>query len=112
MSNKKDELRAKLLVEAEASIEKMLSDERMSKQMTLSEIEDVIGELESDFRQGVLGEVMGEQESETKHCSDCGGKLRNKGKQSKRLVTLRGETDIERNYYQCEVCGKGIFPPR
>lgn len=112
MSNKKDELKAKLLAEAEASIDKMLSDKRVSQKMTLTEIEDVIGDLEMDFRQRVLNEVVGEQENEIPSCPDCGGKLRNKGKRTKRLVTLRGETEIERTYYQCEDCGKGIFPPR
>jgi uncharacterized protein with PIN domain len=112
MPNKKDELKAKLLAEAEASIDKMLSDKRVSQKMTLTEIEDVIGDLETDFRQRVLNEVVGEQENEIPSCPDCGGELRNKGKRSKRLVTLRGETEIERNYYQCEDCGKGVFPPR
>ena len=111
MSNKKDELKAKLLAEAEAALEQMLSDERMSEQMTITEIEDVIGEMEKDFRQRVLREVMGEQEEQAVRCPECGGKLRNKGKHSKRLVTLRGETDLDRSYYQCEDCGKGIFPP-
>ena len=112
MSNKKDELKAKLLAEAEASIEQLLSDERMSDRMTITEIEDVIGEMEKDFRQRVLREVTGEQAEESVSCAECGGKLRNKGKHSKRLVTLRGETDLKRAYYQCEDCGKGIFPPR
>lgn len=111
MPNKKDELKAKLLAEAEASIDQMLSDERMSAKMSLSEIEDVIGSLEMDFRQRVLREVMGEQENQVTKCPDCGGKLRNKGKYSKRLVTLRGETELERHYYRCDTCGKGIFPP-
>lgn len=112
MSSQKDELKAKLLEEAKASIEKMMSDERVSDEMTLTEIEDVIGDLETDFRKRVLTEVTGEQQNKTTCCPDCGGKLRNKGKHSKRLVTLRGETDLERSYYQCEDCGKGIFPPR
>ena len=112
MPNKKDELKAKLLAEAEKSIEKMLSDERVSDEMNITEIEDVIGELETDFRQRVLREVMSEQESKRTRCPECGGKLRNKGKRTKRQVTLRGEVDIERSYYQCESCGAGIFPPR
>ena len=112
MSNKKDELKAKLLAEAEAALEKMLADERMSQRMTITEIEEVIGDLENDFRQRVLQEVIVEQEVEAISCPDCGGKLRNKGKHSKRLVTLRGESDLERTYYQCEDCGNSIFPPR
>jgi hypothetical protein len=38
--------------------------------------------------------------------------LRNKGKRKKWVLTLRGETDVERNYYHCETCRKGYFPPR
>ena len=112
MCDKKADLKAKLLAEAEVSIDRMLSDERVSQQMTLTEIEDVIGDLERDFRQRVLGEVMGEQQSKIACCPDCGGKLRNKGKRGKRLVTLRGETIIERPYTQCKACGTGFFPPR
>lgn len=108
----KEELKAKLLAEAEASIEKMLRDERVSGEMTITQIEDVIGELETDFRKRVLSEVMGEQEAKMIKCPECGGKLRNKGKHTKRIVSLRGETDIERAYYQCEACGERIFPPR
>lgn len=112
MINKKDELKAKLLAEAEESIDEMLSDGRVSDRMTMTEIEDVIGELEQDFRQRVLREVIGEQDEKSNQCPDCGGKLRNKGKHSKQIVSLRGETNLERTYYQCEECGKGIFPPR
>ena len=112
MSNPKDELKARLLAEAEASIERMLADERMGQAMTITEIEEVIGELETDFRQRVLGEVMDEQANPPRSCPACGGKLRNKGQRTKRLVTLRGETDVARSYYQCEACEQGVFPPR
>lgn len=93
---KRDELKTKFLVEAKASIEKMLSDERVSDDMTITQIEDVIGDLETDFRKRVLSEVMGEQEAKRIECPECGGKLRNKGKHTKHVVTLRGEADIER----------------
>ncbi|MCI0708547.1 MAG: hypothetical protein L0154_00120 [Chloroflexi bacterium] len=112
MSTAKDELKARLLAEAEASIDRMLADDRMGKQMTISEIEDVIGDLEMDFRERVLSEVMGEQESQTLSCPECGGNLRHKGRRSKQLTTWRGETELDRNYYQCETCGQGVFPPR
>jgi uncharacterized protein with PIN domain len=111
MVSKKDDWKAKLLEEAEASIEKMVSDKRVSEQMTITEIEDVIVEWEMDFRQRVLKEAIGNQEEPDVTCAECGGKLRNKGKSSKRLVTLRGETAVDRSYYQCETCSKGVFPP-
>lgn len=111
MSNQKDDLRAKLLAQAETAIDKMLSDERLNEEMTLSDIEAVIGISEADFRQGALEELVAIQHESLKACAVCGGKLRNKGKRKKRVVTLRGETDVERCYYQCAACGKGFFPP-
>ncbi len=75
MSKRKDELKAKLLSEAEASLERMLLDERMSEQMTMTAIEDVIGEMEIDFRQRVLREVLGEQEEPALRFPDCGGQI-------------------------------------
>lgn len=112
MSQTKDDLKAKLLLQAQATIEQLLSDERLSEHMTLSDIEDVVGASEIDFRQRVLDEIVDLQQVEAVNCAECGGRLRNKGKHNKRIVTLRGETDIRRAYYQCGSCGKGYFPPR
>jgi len=112
MPTDRDDLKAKLLAQAEAAIDKMLSDERLSQQMTMSEIEAVVGESEADFRQRALEEIIAMQQEEAKTCPLCGGGLRNKGKRKKRVVTLRGESEIERNYYHCETCQKGYFPPR
>ena len=112
MSNKQEDLKAKLLAQAEAAIDKMLSDERLSEKMTLSDIEGVIGVSEADFRQGALEEIIAMQQETAKVCPLCGHELRNKGKHKKRVVSLRGDSDMERSYYQCEGCGKGYFPPR
>jgi len=112
MPTNRDDLKAKLLAQAEAAIDKMLSDERLSEQMTLSEIEAVVGESEADFRQRALEEIIATQQANAKSCPLCGGALRNKGKRKRRVVTLRGESEIERTYYHCETCQKGYFPPR
>ena len=111
MSTNRDDLKAKLLAQAEAVIDKLLADERLNEQMTLSDIEAVVGISEADFRQRALEEIIGMQQDSPKTCPLCGSPLRNKGKRQKRVVTLRGETDVERNYYHCETCRKGYFPP-
>lgn len=111
MSTNRDELKAKLLAQAEAAIDKMLLDERLGAQMTLSEIEAVVGESEADFRQRALEEIIALQQESTKTCPQCGSQLRNKGKRKKQVVTLRGESEIERTYYHCETCKRGFFPP-
>jgi len=112
MLTNRDDLKAKLLAQAEAAIDKLLSDERLSEQMTMSEIEAVVGVSEADFRQRTLEEIIATQQEKAKSCPMCGGSLRNKGKRKKRVVTLRGESEIERTYYHCETCKKGYFPPR
>lgn len=102
MPSNREELKAKLLARAEATIDELLEDERLHESMSLSEIEQLVGQPEADFRQAVLEEMLAIQQETAKSCPKCGGKLRNKGKRSKQMVMVRGETKIERRYYQCE----------
>jgi uncharacterized protein with PIN domain len=111
MPTNREELKAKLLARAEAAIEKMLQDKRLHEQMTLSEIEQVIGESEVDFRQAALEEMIMLQQETPTTCPLCGGTLVNKGKRRRQVVSLRGEATIERTYYQCRECRRGYFPP-
>lgn len=111
MPTSREELRAKLLSRAEAAIDAMLHDERLHEKMTLSEIEQVIGGSEADFRQAALEEIIVMQQDKPDRCPRCGGRLESKGRRSKQVVSLRGETTIKRTYYQCQQCGRGYFPP-
>jgi uncharacterized protein with PIN domain len=112
MASSRTELRAKLLARAEAAIDAMLTDERLHEKMTLSEIEQVVGGSEADFRQAALEEIIAMQQETRRTCPLCGGELENKGKRRKQVVSLRGEARIERSYYQCHQCQRGYFPPR
>ena len=111
MLSKRDELKAKLLAKAEATIEAMLNDERISTKMTLSQIEQVIGEPERLFSQSILEELLAVQKTTHKTCPKCGGALENKGVRDKHVISVRGETTLKRPYYQCQQCGHGFFPP-
>jgi Zn finger protein HypA/HybF involved in hydrogenase expression len=45
-------------------------------------------------------------------CSQCGTKLRKKGKKKRQLQTQEGQTiELEREYGVCPKCGHGLFPP-
>lgn len=112
MASSRDELKARLLAKAEAAIDELLKDERLHEGMTLSEIEQLVGQPETAFRQAALEEIIALQQPTATTCPLCGGKLENKGKRAKQVVTLRGETAIERTYYQCQQCGQRSFPPR
>jgi hypothetical protein len=110
MSTNRDDLKAKLLAQAEAAIDQMLSDARLNEHMPLSAIEALVGVSEADFRQRALEEIIGMQQESARMCSLCRSQLRNKGKRKKRVLTLRGESEVERNYYQCETCQTGYRP--
>lgn len=112
MTDHRKALRAKLLAKAEATIDNLLSDKRLHEKMTLSQIEDVVGKSELDFRQKVLEEVIGIQEAKCEGCPKCGGQVKNKGKRQKQVISLRGEVEIERSYQECQACGHRYFPPR
>ena len=64
MATNRDDLKVKLLAQAEAAIDKMLSDERLNECMTLSDIEAVVGVSEADFRQRTLEEIIGMQQEQ------------------------------------------------
>lgn len=111
MGVSREELKAKLVAKAEAAIEALVQDVGLHEHMTLSEIEQMVGQPEAAFRQAVLDELLVVQQSKPSNCPLCGGKLENKGKRRRHVVSLRGEAEIERCYYQCQTCDQGYFPP-
>ena len=44
-------------------------------------------------------------------CEQCDERMSRRGKRKKRVVTVRGEVEVERQYYVCPSCGTGRFPP-
>lgn len=90
----------------------MLEQKAGRRDLSMSEMENLVGEFELEVRQSLLQEIVADaQERQSGLCETCGGKLRYKGKKAKRVVSLRGEVTVERDYYQCETCGTGYFPP-
>jgi YgiT-type zinc finger domain-containing protein len=45
-------------------------------------------------------------------CPQCGAALRERGRQTRRLLTQGDQAvELERSYGQCSACGAGLFPP-
>jgi uncharacterized protein with PIN domain len=113
MPESRDDLEARLLEKARIAIREMLDQKGERRDLTMTEMENIVGDLEMDLRQSIMQELADDsQKSDDNLCSECGGKLRNKGKQKRKVVTVRGEIEVERNYYNCTDCGAGYFPPR
>jgi len=110
----KEELKAKLLAEAEASIERMLGRKGYDEQMTLREIVALAHESGRQIEEAVL-EALSQEQAEGRQsvmlCEQCGRRMQRKGKRGRAVVTSAGETRLERDYYYCAHCKVGRFPP-
>jgi len=112
MSKKQAELKARLLAEAEAAIDRLLQASKGRRDLSMTEMEDLVGDLETDFRQTVMQELVNDSQAKGNGlCPACQGKLRNTGKKRKRIITVRGEVEVERDYYVCQACDTSYFPP-
>lgn len=113
MSTTSDDLEKRLQKRAQEALEQLLEQRAGRRDLSMSEMEDLVGDFEIEIRQSLMQEMVADAQA-TQHglCETCGGKLRYKGKKSKQVVTVRGEIKVERDYYQCERCSTGYFPPR
>ena len=110
-----DELKARLMAEAEAAIDKILANKPAGEDIRLSEIEQLALGGGKDFGEAVLGNLVEEGAAdlarEAINCPQCGADMHYKGKRTKTLVTEAGEVSVERDYYYCAGCKQGVFPP-
>jgi hypothetical protein len=115
MSQDRDELEAKLMVKAQEAIQKLLNEQKPNEEITLSDMEISVGEFGGELLQAVMQELVSDaSKSETRSltCPTCDQVMRYKGQKTKRMMTARGEIEMERDYYYCEACRSGHFPPR
>jgi hypothetical protein len=112
MRSTSDDLEKRLEKRVQEALQKLLEQKAGRRDLSMSEMEDLVGDFEVEVRQSLLQEIVADVQAEKRGlCEACGGRLRYKGKKPKHVVTLRGEVRVERDYYQCEGCGKGYFPP-
>ena len=115
MPQTNDELEAKLLAKAQEAIRKLLAKQKPKDEITLSDMEMSVGEFGEELLQEIMQELVEASSSSESHalnCPNCQRAMRYKGKKSKQMLSLRGEIEIERDYYYCEDCRSGYFPPR
>lgn len=108
------ELKARLLAEAEAAIEKLLAERVAPGEASLGDIERVALNAGQQIEEAIASALAAESALELPpwpSCPQCGQKLKNKGKRKRRVVTQVGEVEVERSYYYCPTCRAGLFPP-
>ena len=109
-----DELKKRLMAQAEVAIDQMLSRRKPVDEIPLTEIEQlarVAGDRVMHEITDELVKTSEDQQDPTLRCPDCGKHLHYKGKKDKPIIAETGETTIRRAYYCCPQCRKGIIPP-
>jgi hypothetical protein len=111
-----EELRARLLAEAEAAIDKVLTERPAADKMTLRDIERLAVQagtaLSAEIQQALGDEGSQAHSQGAVNCPACGGRMQRRGQQARRVVTEAGSSRWEREYYVCPSCGYSFFPPR
>lgn len=115
MSTEGEKLEQELLEQAQKAIKKMLDELPEANDIRLSDMEEATGVMGRSIMNQSLQKLAQEkqpEQNETVCCQACGEKMHRRGKRKKRVESLRGEIEIERQYLVCPNCGESYFPPR
>lgn len=107
-----DDREGHLLAQAQFAIRTMLAKKKRAEDITLTDIERLVGAFGDELLQGVTQTLVNEtpQGKQPVGCPARGAVMRSKGSKPKQVVTVRGEVVVERAYYYCSRCGRGFFP--
>jgi len=114
MPNRREQLEQELMEQAQAAIRKLLDELPDARAITLSDMERATGEMGQTITEQTLQRLVESQQAPSPaavQCPLCGERMYRRGKRKRRVVTTRGEVEIERQYYVCAQCGAGHFPP-
>ncbi len=108
----REELKARLLAEAEAIINEIVGQDEADQPRTLKAIEQAALKAGQQIKASVLAGLVANvpDASDGQTCPQCGRKLKRKGKRSNWVLTQAGEVQVERAYYYCTQCKTGFFP--
>jgi len=116
MGKQREEIKAKLMEEAEVVIDELLDWEAQTERPTLEQIEQVVLDLRQRLSGRMVAGVVEKQDTirpvPGPTCGECGQEMRYKGTLTKRVLGMTGEIELKRGYYYCTHCHRGFFPPR
>jgi hypothetical protein len=114
MPDEREELEKQLKAKAEEAIRKLLEKLPDKSELTMTDIENLVGEMGHEVTQGATEAIAQREQAEPFEliCEACQVRMQKRGKRKKRVVTKRGEIELERQYYVCPQCNEAVFPPR
>lgn len=115
MKKSQGELKAELMKAAETTIDKLLAWNEESEQPNLTQIEEIVLELRQQLSQTMTEAVLDSQEAVRPVpgpcCNSCHQEMRYKGMYPKTVSSWVGEIKLDRAYFYCDRCQRGLFPP-
>jgi len=115
MKKTRDELRQELRQKSEILIEKTLDWYEANGTPNMSQIETHVLDIREKIGQETARILIQAQEAvhppTAPLCPECQQPMRYKGGKGKSVDGLIGEVGMERAYYHCPDCHKGLFPP-
>jgi DNA repair exonuclease SbcCD ATPase subunit len=116
MKRTREQMKASLMAQAEQAIEQLIGWSADTEQPTLAQIEEVVLKLQEHLSGQMAQTVLAEQEASTQSvpgppCPTCGREMRYKGNKAHPVESRIGTIKVQRSYYYCSYCRKGLFPP-
>jgi hypothetical protein len=102
------------LCEAEAFYDELRSWREKHPEASFDEIAAQV----TPRRRELMGQLLeqlavqhGDGRYATAICSSCEAEMKGSGRRSRDVLHSEGDTQVERAYHHCPVCGRGFFPP-
>jgi uncharacterized protein with PIN domain len=115
MSPSRAELRAKLLAEAERSIDELLDWTDQTPRPNLTQIENAVLKLRRQLSEQAAQAVIEGQDAQRPvpgpACPTCQREMHYKDTKPQTVESRVGHLTIARGYYYCEHCQESLFPP-
>lgn len=110
----KEALKAQLVAQYMAHLDELLEQVETESELNLTAIEELALKLRQNVGQDAT-QVLVQKESEKSAvdalCPECQQVMRYKGRKGKWVKTRSGTIRVERDYYYCDHCQRGHFPP-
>lgn len=115
MAKSREEMKMKLMKDAEKVIDELLEWNLETERPNLSQVEEKVLELRKRLSEQMAGTVLESQAANRPvpgpKCNGCEAEMRYKGQKKNRVNSWVGELELERGYYYCAQCKTGLFPP-
>jgi uncharacterized protein (DUF2344 family) len=110
----REEIKAEIMSKLEKLVDETL--ESGKKPLTMTQIEDLAlgmgGKMEEEITSVLVEQQTTPVKSDIPTCRTCGGRMHRKGNKKRYLRSRSGDIEMERPYFYCKTCQKGLFPPR